>query len=483
MYIGVVEHGTEFYVGVLAEFNQTHFPSILVSNGDTETANFTLLLQDPHFEISATVENGSVVSVPLPQPTPSTLIDTNRAIMGASIKTNQPSLKVFLSPDESDIFPVFSCESSNSKKENTVLYSYHMFPAVLSEQPLTRSTLLLVGCADATAIQIFSTDMLSLPVSLNATTTRPVPPSDSVATSFLLDEMENAAFLLTGEISKTYVLSNKPLTVTLVSTGDCIRSSGERSTTPCGSSYSQISPSHTWGRRFLVSSRPGSHPGAEYMIQTGLSESTSFTITCSNSTHTNTHSLLQELSLEKLSSFVLKIPHKHYCSIDSRNPVQVVQYSLREPTGVNTVFPLLIPPTEQYDVINSAILPLLPPSEDVSSPSEREFQFYATFFVPVLTGGEEFGAERKKVLVNGELVPGDWNNVFCRNSKLCGYVIDILLPLQSSVNISHEQLDVPFGVVIHRDGFNPFSYSAGFQLYDLTGLTHTIEICTLIAPM
>ena len=217
-----------------------------------------------------------------------------------------------------------------------------------------------------------------------------------------------------------------------------------------------------------MSSRPGSGPGAKYMIQTGISTSTSVSVTCSNSTHTDIHSVSQELSIEQLSRFALQVAYRHYCSIESQNPIQVVQYSLREPTEINTTFPLLILPIEQYGIVNSAILPLLTSTEDDAVDNRREFRFYATVLVPVL-GQEESSTERKKVLlVDGEPVSGDWNEVFCRNTKLCGYVVDVPLPLQSSVNISHETLDVAFNVVIHRDGF---SYSPGSRLIDLSGLT------------
>ena len=459
-------HGIEFYVGVLVELNQPPHPSIFVSNDGTEAVNFTLLIRDPRYELNATVENGNVVSIPLPQPSLSSLIDSDRALVGVNIKAHQPSIRVFLSPEPSDIFPAFPCERFERNRGNHVQYSYHMFPAALTEQPLTRSRLLLVGCQDATSIQVLSTDMLTLPVSVNATTTHHISPSDSVTTSFVMDQLDPVTFLLTGDVSKTYVLSNKPITVTLVTTADCITPTSFTSA-PCGNSYTQISPSLTWGRVFLVSSQPGSGPGAKYVIQTGTSTSTSVSITCSNSTHTDIHSVSWELSLEQLSRFTLKVAYRHHCSIESQNPIQVVQYGLREPTGINTTFPLLILPIEQYGIVNSAILPLLTSTEDDAVDNGREFRFFATVLVPVL-GQEESSTERKKVLVDGEPVSGDWNEVFCRNTKLCGYVTDIPLPLQSSVNISHETLDVAFNVVIHRDGF---SFSPGSRLIDLSGLT------------
>lgn len=460
-------HDNEFYVGVIVDLIQLNSPSILVSNDNTDSVDFTVLSGDPQFQqINATVENGSVASVSLPQPSLSSHIDSDRALMGFKVLTEtESSVKVFLSPDGSDIFPVFPFKLQATQRDIQFPYIYHMFPAAGTEQPLTRTTLLLIGCQDATSIQVISTDMLSLPVSLNATAS--TSPSDSVTTSFFMDELDTAAIQLTGDVLKTYVLSNKPLTVTLVSTADCFRlTSTGFSGAPCGSSYTQLTPSLTWGRRFLVSSRPGSDPGAKYMIQTGFGTSTSVLVICSNSTHTNSRLFSQNLSLEQLTRFLLRVSNKHYCSIESQNPVQVVQYSLQETRGIDTVFPLLIQPTEQYSIIDSAILPLQPQDQ---GESVREFKLHATILVPVLGHDEHDSQIKNNILVDGEPVSQQWNDIFCRNSRLCGYAIDIPLPLQSSVNISHKISNLPASVIIHRGGANPYSYSAGFRLNDLTG--------------
>ena len=448
--------GSEFHVGVIAEFSISPAPLILVTTDDAESVNFTLSVRDPQFRRTATVDRGSIVSIPLPRPSLSSLIDSERGVIGIEMRTQskRSSIKMFLSPDTSVLSPAFPCGGYNGAGG---VYSYHVFPAVQGEQPLARSTLLLVGCQDATLVQVFSTDTLSLPVALNYTRSES---SDSLTVSFVMDQLDTVAIPLTGDIARTHLVSDKPLTVTVVSTTDCFRPGFGSDV--CGSSYTQVAPSLTWGRRFLVASRPGDSDGAEYMIQTGVSLSTAVLITCSNSTHTNTRSFSQDFTIERATSFVFKVSSRHYCSVESEQQVQLVQYSLRRTSTVDTIFPLVIPPIEQY-AVPSALIPLQ---------RDREFGFHATIFISA-SNEKNFVTEGKRVLVDGELVSEQWHNILCRNSRLCGCVVDVPLPLQSSVNITHENEKFPISVLVHRVGANPFSYPAAFRLNDLTGLLYS----------
>ena len=452
-----------------------------MTTDNREPLNFTLSIQDPPFERHETVQHDSIVSIPLPQSLlpSSPSLDSETSVLGIKIKTQArgSSIRVFLSPNSSGLFPANPCSrAAGERKGSQAQYSYHVFPAARREQPATRSTLLLVGCQDATTIEISSTVALSLPVSLNATTSEPIS-SDLVITSFVLGQLDTAAIPLAGDISRTHLVSDKPLTVSVVSTAHCsITTPSGVSSRVCGTSYRQIAPSVTWGRTFLVSSRPRESEGAEYIIQTGVSHSTSVQIICSNSTHTDTRSFSQYLQLERASSFVFKATSRHYCSIEAQQEVQVLQYPLRQASSVtDTIFPLVIPPTEQYST-GPTLLPLLTSNQEIVSENDGEFEFYATIFVPVLNG-EDFEIEARRVLVDGTLVSGQWHNIFCKSSKLlCGYVIEVRLPKKQSINITHESVKVPFSALIHRVGAMPFSYPAVFRLNDLSGLACTVLI-------
>ena len=443
--------GNEFHIGVI--FESSTPPSILVTTDEREAVNFTVSIKDPLFERNATVEPGSAVTITLPLPSLTLSSTSNEAetelsrIMGVSIIANTgESISVFVSHGVNSVSPVLPCQPRGEFFENRHQFTYHIFPPTLDEQQLARSILLLVGCQDATRVQVFSTQAPSLPVDLSAQVDH-TSSEDNVVTSFLINHMETVAIEVNGDVSSAYIMADHLLSVSLAS-----HCSGRPVDTTCASGYSQIAPSFTWGRSFLVSSREDT---TEFVIKTGLSTSTSALITCNNSTHANT--FFQELSLNGNEMFAFKVTSKHYCSVGSQQPIQLAQYNH------DTEFPLVIPPTEQYS--NTFTLPTLLESQDTLREDNRIF---ATIFASVSDLAKVEG-EGSRVVMNGRLL-GGWNAIYCRGSAVCGYGMDVELPLQSDVVISHQDPEVALSVLVHGVGAYSFSYAAGFRLNDLTGI-------------
>ena len=476
-YVQYSSKGSDFYIGVLVQHNSSHLPSILVTTEETDGVNFTVFARDPPFERNATVYRGNVVSIQLPAPSMlSSSPDIEGVMMGVRVltETNQ-FLSVALLHDISAISPAYPCLTSNNRLDRSE-YSYHLFPAALSEQPSTRSVLLLVGCQDATSIQIFSTHELSLPVDLNANVEH-TPSRATIVTSFSINKLDSVAISVNDDPSSVHIVSDNSLTVTLVSMALCLEMTptGYRSTV-CSSSYTQLPPWFTWGRYYFVGSRPGGMDSAQYLIQSGISNSSSVMILCNNSTHTDAVSYSRELTISSNGIFLLQVTSKHYCSIESKEQIQVIQYGPTETRGRNTIFPLLIPPIEQYS--NDFILPLLPHNQTITPEDSLSFNLYATVFISAANDGE-IEREGNRLIVDGEVVMTDGTShaIFCGQSKICGYQINIDLPLQSSINISHENPEVSFSVLVHRVGVAPFSYSAGFRLNDLSGKPCNESVC------
>ena len=449
--------GDEFYVGVITRLDDSPQPSLLVTTNEPDTVKFTVTVTDPPYERNASVQPGRTVSIPLPSPSPST-VERKAEAMGVHILTvASQQISVFISNNAtSGVSQALPCEADNDrlkKVPSRTEYHYHLFPMVLGvseEQPLTRSTLLLVGCQDATSIRVYSTDTISLPANLNATTVDLT--SEESMTSFLINRMQTVAISVIGDIWSTYIVADKMVTVLL--TSQC------RATDCASNSYLQIPPSHTWGRAFFVSSQPGV-ARAQYMIQSGLSSDiTSVSVTCNNSTHTDTFS--QQLTLSRNARFVFNITLKHYCSIDSPQQIQVIQYSPRETRNSNTTFPLIIPPNEQYS--NNFTFPLFPLNRTEDG---NHNMFYASIFVPVSSVVE---TRRDQLTINDRQISENWSAIYCRSSELCGYEVDVKLHnLQSPVHISHKAPDSAISVLVHGVGENSFSYAAGFRLNDLSG--------------
>ena len=480
-YVEYSYRGDEFYIGVIAELSISPLPSFLVTTDSADDVNFTVSFRYPPYEQRDTARHGSVVSVPLPPPPvpplpplPSTSENEESSIgqaMGVRIFTdNGKTISVYVSQTTSGIYPALPCKAQSDRFERRtqMQYSYRLFPSVLLEQPLTRGLLLLVGCQDATYIQVFSTHSLSLPVGLNATVEN-LPSGDTIVTSFHINRLETVTISMTGDISSTYVTASRLVTVTLASLSQCSeRSDINRAT--CISSYAQVVPSFTWGRKFLVSSRPFHSDGtAEYMIQTELSSSTSVTVTCSNST--GTYKVFQEHFLERNAGQVFKVVSNHYCSVESEHQIQVIQYHSGDE---DTLSPLIIiPPTEQY--FSDYTLPLLQHTGEDTREGDDSSTFYATIFVSA-SSLSSVEAEGNRVAVDGQQVLDGWNAIYCRGSEVCGYAVEVQLPLQSAVNVVHENPEIAFNVLVHKVSTNAFSYTPGFRLNDLTGQSINVNV-------
>ena len=441
-YVEYAGRGDKFYIGVLAEPENSQ-SQLMVTTDDPVVVQFRVLVREPLFERNATAEYGSVTSITLPP----TLV---RGAMGISV-LSEPSQQIGASILNSvtGITQVLPCEARNQLTRTS--YQYHLFPltmGVYEEQPLVRSMLLVTGCQDTTNIQVFSTHTLSLPVDVNRRIN--ILPSGQIVTSFSIDQMETVAISTDGDFLSTYVTADKMVSVSLES--EC---SGSVLNSDCRSKFVQISPSFAWGRTFFISSRPDSSKGAQYMIQSGLSSSTRVTATCRNGTYT-TYTL--EHILGRNTQYVFNISSKHYCSVSSSEQIQVIQYDPR--LNRYSLFQLLVPPVEQYSNKFSTI-PLYPPDQ------ETNFIYYLTIFVPMYSSSN--GTERKRVMVDGRLISEGWNTIYCSNEKPCGYGVDVMPPLQSTVNVTHEDLDTPLSVIVHGIGTNSFSTAAGLRLNDLTG--------------
>ena len=128
------------------------------------------------------------------------------------------------------------------------------------------------------------------------------------------------------------------------------------------------------------------------MIHSGLSSgTTSVSVMCNNSTHTDIFS--EQLILNKNARFVFNVTSEHYRSIESQQQAQDIQYSHRGTRNSNTTFPLIIPPIEQYST-----LPLFPLTHAEDS---NLIVLYAAVFVPASTVAE---TGRNKVTVNGHRI-------------------------------------------------------------------------------
>ena len=168
--------GDEFHVGVITQLdNSPH--SLLVTASEPDTVQFAVTVRDPPYERNATVQPGSTVSITLPPP--SNAVQKEGEVYILTVASQQISVFV-------PMLQVVSLRFFHAKQQIDVGSAPAL--GVSKEQPLTRSTLLLVGCQDATSIKVDSTFTISLPADLNPTTID--LPSGGTVTSFHINHLK-----------------------------------------------------------------------------------------------------------------------------------------------------------------------------------------------------------------------------------------------------------------------------------------------------
>ena len=172
----------------------------------------------------------------------------------------------------------------------------------------------------------------------------------------------------------------------------------------CDHLVEQIPPTAVWGRHFLSASYFTRSSGELYRILTA-SNSTTVTVNC------NTFSQPQTFSLTSAGSWTEFMTNdSSYCSIESNNPLLVMEYSLGGSVdGVGDPFMMMIPSVDQY-------------TNDYVFHSPSEFSNHIT----ILVTPQYYQPEQ--ILVDGvSQENANWTPVPCANGSVCGYCMYVTL--------------------------------------------------------
>jgi len=172
----------------------------------------------------------------------------------------------------------------------------------------------------------------------------------------------------------------------------------------CDHLVEQIPPTAVWGTHFLSASYFTRSSGELYRILTA-SNSTTVTVNC------NTFSQPQTFSLTSAGSWTeFRTKDNTFCSIESNNPLLVMEFSLRRSVdGVGDPFMMMIPSVDQY-------------TNDYAFHSPSEFSNYIT----ILVTPQYYQPEQ--ILVDGvSQENANWAPVPCANGSVCGYCAYVTL--------------------------------------------------------
>jgi len=306
----------------------------------------------------------------------------------------------------SDAFLALPCERSTVDQYEYYALTYHA--------NIWASNILIIACEDNTTITT-----PSITVTLNKQQT------------YLISDIR--------DLSGTRVVSTKPISFF----------SGHQCTNiPTGIRYcdlltEQVPPTNTWGNLFLGASFLGkSSSGAIYRVLTA-SDSTTVTVNCTTMAQPTTYTLSTAGSWQQFHALA-----NSFCSIESNNPVLVMEYAQGfELDNIGDPLMTMIPPVEQYS--SNYVFNVLPE--------------FATNFITIYVAPDYFQPDRIFV-DNSDLLTNSWTAVYCSSGELCGYITCQNLSTGEH-HLYHEDTDARVGVSVY--GFNranSYGYPGGLQL-------------------
>jgi len=306
----------------------------------------------------------------------------------------------------SDAFVALPCERSTVDQYEYYALTYHG----ISHVP---STILMVACEDNTTITTPSTT-----VTLNRQQT------------YLIRELR--------DLSGTRVVSTKP--ISFFSGHECtFIPAGVRA---CDILTEQVPPTNTWGSFFLGASFLGKSSGALYRVLTAH-DSTTVIVNCTTMTQPTTYTLSTAGSWQEFQALA-----NSSCSIESNNPVLVMEYAQGfDLDNIGDPFMTMIPPVEQYS--NNYVFNVLPE--------------FSTNYITIYVAPEFFQPQRIFV-DNSSLLTVSWTAVYCSTGTLCGYITRQNLTAGEH-RLYHTDADARVGVSAYGfNRFNSYGYAGGLQL-------------------
>ena len=216
------------------------------------------------------------------------------------------------------------------------------------------SQLLLVGCKDNTTIKIIPKN-ITLSMKLQEPTNETIIIQAGNSYAFPLHKLQTLILYNSYDITGTKIISNKPLTV--ISGHSCTKVPVGFGV--CDAITTQIPPTITWGKTFILPPLSDCTNGQRYKI-IASENNTEINIHCNRNTLINT----QFLNEGKVYQF--DTGHNEYCSVVTSKPYYIAEAGFaNDYLNENYGDPLMltVPPLEQYPKSDVIITPIADSNE------------------------------------------------------------------------------------------------------------------------
>ena len=306
----------------------------------------------------------------------------------------------------SDAFVALPCERSTVDQ-------YEYYALTYYADCCGPSTILMVACED------------------NTTITTPT-------TTVTLNRQQTYLIRESRDLSGTRVVSTKP--ISFFSGHECTNIPA--GVTACDILTEQVPPTNTWGSFFLGASFLGKSSGALYRVLTARN-STTVIVNCTTMARPTTYTLSTAGSWQEFQALA-----NSFCSIESNNPVLVMEYTQGfDLDNIGDPLMTMIPPVEQYS--NNYVFNVLPE--------------FSTNYITIYVAPEFFQPQRIFV-DNSSLLTASWTAVYCSTGTLCGYITRQNLTAGEH-RLYHTDADARVGVSAYGfNRFNSYGYAGGLQL-------------------
>ena len=340
----------------------------------------------------------------------------------------------FVSPFNFGVFLAYPCITVPGGN-----YEYYVVSTDATN--LLNSQFLLVGCEDDTTISIEPTKSIMIPQDPQmATTTTVTIDAGMTSQDFSLNRYQTLLIRSSNDLTRTKIVSNKPLTV--ISGHECanvpISESG------CEPLAIHVPPLAYWGTRFLLAPFTGRTGPQIFRV-----------ISAVNTDVVHICGVEDGDKFQSEEKTFIEISTDKFCFLESTEPVLIAQFSTGgsiDNKGDPAV--AMISPISQY-VKELSFLTL----------SSTDFPLN---YISVTVSEEHFNT--RQILLDGEMLDCEWKDIYNRDEEVVGYGCSKAISSGTSPTqhtVTHDNEDGQISVLVY--GFNArqslgYAYLAGLDI-------------------
>ena len=384
---------SEFFVGFYEHIHGSKIHTLYVHTMKTKPATFKVTSLDGNFSYIGTTSFHNPHNVTIP---------VSYEVLDHSYSWRRKGLKVYSLDTEPISVIAWSYRSEYDfmsylalpcHKQPTTQYTYHVMSTLgWSDQT---SQFMIIGCLNNSNVTIIPNNDITVPSDPQDSTAVNIVVSAGHSFDFVLHSLQTFfVFKPNVDLTGTKIISDSPLTII---------SGHEAAQVPAGTYdadpiVTQLTPTITWGKTFLLSPHLGRNNGQSYKV-IATNNKTNAVKTC------GTNYTTEHIKFDENNTNWFYTTNNVYCSIIADQPIYVAQIGVSRFYAGNYGDPSLntVPPIEQYvhSIQFSALLSSGTSYYSVVVPNDAYFN--------------------QSLLINSILINPSWVLIYTSDGSIYGY--------------------------------------------------------------